>query len=225
MPNVGKTDRRGIVHPRFTDREGRTWTIDLNFEVYRRVLGNCDVDLCDIVYEDQKCLVQLRDAVTLVDVLFEIVREQAAAKGVDEHAFAKAIDMEVLADALRKLIDEMLFFSRSHPRAAIVREAVSAADEAEKRMAKEVEKAIPTLRKKMQQALYAPGGLDGLLRESSASTPESGPSDNSPGLPTDGNGKPGTTPLTCWPSKPKRTATRRSESPRSSRKTSTRLRT
>lgn len=225
MADAGKTDRRGIVHPRFTDREGRAWTIDLNFEVYRRVLGNCDVDLCDIVYEDQKCLVQLRDAVTLVDVLFEIVREQAAAMHVDEHAFAKAIDMEVLADALRKLIDEMLFFSRSHPRAAIVREAVSAADEAEKRMAKEVEKAIPTLRKKMQQALSAPGGLDGLLRESSASTPESGPSDNSPGRPTDGSGKPGTTPLTCWPNKPKRTATRRSASPRSSRKTSTRLKT
>jgi len=222
MADAGRTDRRGIVAPTIADRDGRRWTIDLNFDVYRRVLGNCDVDLCDIVYEEQRSLTQLQDPATLVDVLYEIVRDQADEQRVDERSFARSLDMPIVADALKKLIDQMLFFSRNHPRAAIVREAVTAADEAEKRMVKEVDKAIPTLRKKMQEALSAPGGLDGLLQESLASTPGSGPSDNSPGRPTDGSGKPGTTPLTCWPNKPKRTATRKSDSPRTSRKTSTR---
>ena len=222
MSEPTETDRRGIVAPTITDRDGRRWTIDLNFDVYRRVLGNCDVDLCDIVYEEQRSLTQLQDPATLVDVLYEIVRDQADEQRVDERSFARSLDMPIVADALKKLIDQMLFFSRNHPRAAIVREVVTAADEAEKRMVKEVDKAIPTLRKKMQEALSAPGGLDGLLQESLASTPGSGPSDNWPGPPTANSERHGITPPASSPATPRPTAIPRSATSRTRRRTSTR---
>jgi hypothetical protein len=186
-----ETDRRGISHPTFLDLEQRRWTIALDFEVYRRVISNCDVDLCDIVYQEQKCLRQLSNTITLVDVIWEIVLEQAIQQGIREEQFAKAIDMTILADVQRKLIDEMLFFSRSHPRAAIVREAVDAAEEVEAKSRTEVAKAIPKIRKQMRA--YALGGSDGGLRESSASIQASGPSANSPGRPSSDSGKSGTT--------------------------------
>lgn len=165
----GETDRRGISHPTFTDTSGRRWTLALDFEVYRRVLSNYDVDLCDIVYPEQKCLKALDNPITLVDVLYEIVKVEAIGRGVDEVGFAKALDMAVIVDAQRKLVDEMIFFSRSHPRAEIVREAVAAYDRAEAKARQEVEREIPRIRKVMADLnLSALGGLDGSLPESSA---------------------------------------------------------
>ena len=154
-----ETDRRGISHPTFIDRDGRKWTIALDFEVYRRVLTGCEVDLCDIVYPEQKCLRKLSDAITLVDVVWEVVKEQAIREGVREEQFAKAIDMSILQDVQRKLIDEMLFFSRSHPRAPIVKEAVAAAEKAEAMAKEEVERAMPEIRKQMRG--FALGGSAG----------------------------------------------------------------
>jgi hypothetical protein len=186
-----ETDKRGISHPTFVDRDGRKWTIALDFEVYRRVLTGCEVDLCDIVYPEQKCLRKLSDAITLVDVVWEIVQEQAIREGVREEQFAKAIDMSILQDVQRKLIDEMLFFSRSHPRAPIVMEAVAAAEKAEAMAKEEVERAMPEIRKQMRG--FALGGSDGGSPGSSASTLADGPSVSLPGRRSSGSGKAGTT--------------------------------
>jgi hypothetical protein len=186
-----ETDRRGISHPTFIDRDGRKWTIALDFEVYRRVLTGCEVDLCDIVYPEQKCLRKLSDAITLVDVVWEVVKEQAIREGVREEQFAKAIDMSILQDVQRKLIDEMLFFSRSHPRAPIVKEAVAAAEKAEAMAKEEVERAMPEIRKQMRG--FALGGSAGGSPGSSASTLANGPSVSLPGRRSSGSGKAGTT--------------------------------
>ena len=186
-----ETDKRGISHPTFVDRDGRKWTIALDFEVYRRVLTECDVDLCDIVYPEQKCLRKLSDAITLVDVVWEIVKEQAIREGVREEQFAKALDMEILQGVQRKLVDEMLFFSRSHPRAPIVKEAVDAAEKVEVMARAEVEKAIPEIRKQMRG--FVLGGSGGGSPGSSASTLADGPFASSRGRRSSGSAKSGTT--------------------------------
>lgn len=218
-----ETDRRGISHPTFTDTAGRRWTIALDFEVYRRVLSNYDVDLCDIVYAEQKCLKALDNPITLVDVLYEIVKVEAIGRKVDEVAFAKALDMAVIVDAQRKLVDEMIFFSRSHPRAQIVREAVAAYDRAEREARQQVAQEMPRIRKVMAGLdLSALGDSGGSSPESSASTPESGPFDNSPGPQGSGSGKAGITPRASSRKRRKPTATPSAVPRRSLRESSTR---
>ena len=159
MAERTETDRRGIIPKTFTDLTGMKWSLDLNFEVYRRVLANCDVDLCDIVYADQKCLKQLANPITLVDVLWEVCADQAVRAGIDEFGFARKLDMTVVDEAQRALLDEMLFFSRNHPRGKIVAEIVAAAKLKEKQMRDEVDLAFPA----MKLELYGPMCPTGII--------------------------------------------------------------
>lgn len=217
------TDRRGVAPPTFTDTIGRKWTLALDFDVYRRVLTNHEVDLCDIVYEEQKSLKQLDQPIVLVDVLYEICKLQAMQLGVNEMAFAQALDMPAVADAQRKLVDEMIFFSRSHPRAAIVREAVTAADEAERVARLEVERQIPQMREAIKKMVpSALGDLAGSSPGSSASTPGNGPSVNSHGPQVSGSENGGITRRRSSPSTRKPTATQSAAARRSRRGSSTR---
>lgn len=229
MAERTETDRRGIVPQTFTDTTGKKWSLELNFEVYRRVLANCDVDLCDIVYADQKCLKQLANPITLVDVLWEVCADQAVRAGIDEFGFARKLDMTVVDKAQRALLDEMLFFSRNHPRGKIVAEIVAAAKLKEKQMLDEVDRAFPAMKREIETMMakgvpFAPGEPDTSLPESSGFIPESGPSANSRGPRSEGRSKDGTTPLASLPKRRKLTATPRSEAASTSRKSSTRLR-
>ena len=229
MAERTKTDRRGIIPQTFTDLLGKKWTLELNFEVYRRVLTNCDVDLCDIVYAEQKCLKQLANPITLVDVLWEVVAFQAAEAHVDELAFAQALDMTVVDKAQRALLDEMLFFSRNHPRGKIVAEIVAAVKLKEKQMLDEVDRAFPAMKREIATMMakgdpFAPGEPDTSLPESSGFIPESGPSDNSRGPRSESRLSGGTTPLASLPKRRKLTGTQRSAGASTSRKSSTRSR-
>lgn len=229
MAERTETDRRGIIPKTFTDTNGKKWSLDLNFEVYRRVLANCDVDLCDIVYAEQKCLKQLANPMTLVDVLWEVVAFQATEAHIDELAFAQALDMTVVDEAQRALLDEMLFFSRNHPRGKLVAEIVAAAKLKEKQMRDELDRAFPAMKREIATMMakedpFAPGGPDGSLPESSGFIPESGPSANSHGPRSESRSNSGTTPLASLPKRRRLTATPRSEGASTSRKSSTRSR-
>jgi hypothetical protein len=229
MAERTETDRRGIIPQTFTDLEGKKWTLELNFEVYRRVLANCDVDLCDIVYAEQKCLKQLSNPITLVDVLWEVCADQAVAAGIDEFGFARKLDMTVVDQAQRALLDEMLFFSRNHPRGRIVAEIVAAAKLKEKQMLDEVDRAFPAMQREIAEMmekgkLFAPGEPDTSLPESSGFIPESGPSANSHGPRSESRSKDGTTPLASLPKRRKLTGTPRSAGASTSRTSSTRSR-
>jgi len=227
MAERTETDRRGIVPKTFTDLTGMKWSLDLNFEVYRRVLANCDVDLCDIVYADQKCLKQLANPITLVDVLWEVCADQAVRAGIDEFGFARKLDMTVIDEAQRALLDEMLFFSRNHPRGKIVAEIVAAAKLKEKQMLDEVDRAFPAIKREIAEMMakgnpFAPGEPDTSLLESSGFIPESGPSGNSHGPRSESRSRDGITPLASLPKRRKLTGTPRSAGASTSRKSSTR---
>jgi len=229
MAERTETDRRGIIPKTFTDTNGKKWSLDLNFEVYRRVLANCDVDLCDIVYAEQKCLKQLANPMTLVDVLWEVVAFQAAEAHIDELAFAQALDMAVVDQAQRALLDEMLFFSRNHPRGKLVAEIVAAAKLKEKQMRDELDRAFPAMKREIATMMakedpFAHGGPDGSLPELSGFIPESGPSANSHGPRSESRSSGGTTPLASLPKRRRLTATPKSEGASTSRKSSIRSR-
>ena len=229
MSEMTETDRRGIIPRTFTDANGKKWAIELNFEVYRRVFSNCDVDLCDIVFKEQKSLKQLASPDTFVDVLWEIVAEQAAKAGIDEVAFAKCLDLRAYDEAQEKLLDEMLFFSRSRPQVKGVEVIFDGARKKFKEGIARFEREFPEIRAKLIQEMeewdpFAPGEPGGNSLASLESTQESGPFGNSRGQQLEGKSSVGTTLPVSSHKRRKETATRNSDRRRSTPKSSTRSR-
>jgi hypothetical protein len=229
MAEMTETDRRGIIPRTFTDANGKKWAIELNFEVYRRVFANCDVDLCDIVFKEQKSLKQLANPVTLVDVLWEIVAEQAVKAGIDERDFARCLDLRAVDEAQEKLLDEMLFFSRSRPQAKGVEVIWHGARKKFNEGIARFEKEFPEIKAKLIQEMekwdpFAPGEPLGNSLESLESIPESGPYGNSLGPQSESKSSGGTIPPVSSHKRRKQTAIRSTDRRHSTRKSSTRSR-
>lgn len=158
----------------FTDRLGRTWTLDADFSLYERVRHVTGVDLTDIATPARKSLEQLGDPYTLGAVLWLFVESQAEKAGVSPEDFRKGFNGEVLELAGNALMDEMIFFCRPSMR-EILSKTAKKVREAEERAAK----AIAENQKGLDEAIEAAvtnvlGNLDMSLLASSESTPEAG---------------------------------------------------
>lgn len=69
-------------------------------------------DLLDPAY----CYDKTRDAVFLVDLLFELVGEQAAKRGIDAAAFARLFKGDAVDEARRAFLEEYVAFFPSRAR-------------------------------------------------------------------------------------------------------------
>lgn len=158
----------------FTDRLGRTWTLDADFSLYEKIRHTTGVDLTDIATPARKSLEQLGDPYTLGAVLWLFCEEQAGKIGLEPEDFRKGFNGEVLELAGNALMDEMIFFCRPSMR-EILSKTAKKVREAEQKAAK----AIAENQKGLDEAIEAAvtsvlGDLAMSSQESSASTPEAG---------------------------------------------------
>jgi hypothetical protein len=99
---------------KWTDREGRDWTIDVNVGTVRKVKADTEIDLLKI--SDASLSEQLSDPMTLCDVLWSLVEHQAAEKDVTPESFGSSLAGDCLESALDSLMQEIIDFFPSRRR-------------------------------------------------------------------------------------------------------------
>ena len=97
----------------FKDNKGRTWEIDVDYHVIRRVKGSeLAVNLLDLVAGEGSPLVQqiIDDPLFLIDLLFVICRPQAEKLSISDEEFGKSIRGDVIDAATTALLEELADF-------------------------------------------------------------------------------------------------------------------
>lgn len=102
----------------FTDLRGRTWTIEINVALKKRLRTELGFDVADLFDPEGRSLVRLAtDPEYLVDVLHCVLRGALEAKQIDAEAFAFALGGQPLEDAYQALVGAVIdFFPQSRAR-------------------------------------------------------------------------------------------------------------
>ncbi len=95
----------------FKDANGGEWSFELTAFEFKRTRDKFG-DLIDPDY----CYNKTRDAVFLVDLLFELVGEQAAKRGIDAAAFARLFKGDAVESARQAFLEEYVAFFPSRAR-------------------------------------------------------------------------------------------------------------
>lgn len=107
---------------RFTDAEGRVWTIGVNVTTLKKVRGALDVNLLDIADKSKDLLERLQtDPILLADCLWVLCEDQAKARNpaVTDEDFGRALAGDAIEQATAALLDELMdFFPRADQREA-----------------------------------------------------------------------------------------------------------
>ena len=178
----------------FTDGTGRQWEIESSLLTWERVKSETGVDMLTIS-TTQECLRQIDDPYTLGRVLFEAVAEQAASLGVSGDQFKRVVTADNLDEAANALIEAAIFFCRSRLRPALTMAFKKARERQEREIAR-IEKSLPDLERRMEQALESTETSTASVTSSagsSASTPADGPSATCSGRSRAGRNPRGTT--------------------------------
>lgn len=109
----------------FTDNEGRTWSIELNFGSIKRVKAALDIDLLEpAAGEGVPVLTRLgTDTILLVDTIFVLIQRQAEAQGIADEEWAAGMGGEPILEAQRAFYEELKAFFRSRGRPEVARAA------------------------------------------------------------------------------------------------------
>jgi len=107
----------------FTDNIGRVWTIQINVSAVKRVRGLVGVDLYKLVEDGFDPLAKLvADPVTLADVLFCLVKDEADAKQISDEDFGRGLAGDSITQAADAFVEELIdFFPDARARASLRR--------------------------------------------------------------------------------------------------------
>jgi len=96
----------------FKDTEGREWTIAIHTTAIKRVRDLTSVDLLEI--QDLSIIDRLsNDPVLLVDVVYAACKPQADERSVSDEQFGCAMSGDVIDEAYKALIEDLVAFSPS----------------------------------------------------------------------------------------------------------------
>jgi uncharacterized protein with GYD domain len=96
----------------FKDMTGDDWTILLRVDEVNLVKKLHGVNLAGIFDKDSKDLAALSDPEKMVDVVWTLVEDQAAAKKLDPRGFARLLDEDSLEDMAEAIGRAVADFSR-----------------------------------------------------------------------------------------------------------------
>lgn len=121
---------------KFKDRLDREWIVEINVSAVRRVERITGINLLKILDKANDGSTLLgrigSDPLTLIDVLFALVKPDADKAGVDQDSFDRAFSGDVLLDSRNALLEELtLFFPDQRVRnliASLVRQNEKVAD-------------------------------------------------------------------------------------------------
>lgn len=136
----------------FTDRQDRSWSIVLDVALCRDVKNQLGVDLAN--WADGKAASKLwQDDEALVDTLWALIKDDAKERRVDELAFAKSLNGDVLAEGLKAIEDAVVNFTRPDRRDLVKKIAAKSGEvttAAIQRASEEVDAAVSPERLKAQ---------------------------------------------------------------------------
>ncbi len=101
----------------FTDTQGRSWSIAINFTSLCRVKDLTGVDLIKFVDVRSETFSEVvDDAYLLFDVLCAVVKPQMQQTGISIEEFGTALDETALESAVKTLIEGVIDFFRDEKR-------------------------------------------------------------------------------------------------------------
>lgn len=99
----------------FTDKNGRTWTINLDAPTIRKIKSDCDG--LNILSADGEAFDKMyEDPLLLCDVVWILVSEEAQSQSITQLQFHKAMGGDAIDAATVAIVDAVKDFSRSHQR-------------------------------------------------------------------------------------------------------------
>lgn len=92
--------------PRFTDKTGRTWPLEVTVGTVRDLRRMLDVDLLSIIEPDSGLLNRLAtDAVLLCDVLYVVCHRDCQRLGVSDEDFGRSLGGEAIDGAIEAFLE------------------------------------------------------------------------------------------------------------------------
>ena len=168
----------------FTDRQGRSWTIQINYTSLRRVRAVTGIDLTRIVDPKSNVMEQLTgDPFVLFDCLVAILQPQLDERELTPEQFGEALDEESGDKASMALIEAIIDFFPEGKRMLLRRALTKVLTAAERRQLATLDKAL--------QAVESPEftqAIETALDEASRSTSGSS-AINSPASPASTPGR------------------------------------
>ncbi len=166
----------------FTDRQGRSWTIEINYTSLRRVKAATGVDLTRLVDPQSDVMGQLTgDPFVLFDCLVALLQPQLDDKGITAEQFGESLDEESADKAAVALIEAAIDFFQEGKRMLLKRAFAKVTTAAQRRQTASLDQALravesPEFEQAIETALDAAsrstsGSSDTSLAASSASTP------------------------------------------------------
>ena len=101
---------RDVLEHQFVDRAGGLWSIELDVGLARSIKTATGVDFVNFATSKAAQKIHTDDE-TFVRVLWLLIEEQAAAAGVDEEAFARRLNGDVLGAAMLATLAGVVNFS------------------------------------------------------------------------------------------------------------------
>jgi hypothetical protein len=127
----------------FTDRQGRSWTIEVNYTSLRRVKATAGVDLTKLVDPQADIVGQLTsDPFILFDCLVAILQPQLDERGLTAEQFGESLDEESADKAAVALIEAAIDFFQEAKRMLLKRAFAKVTNAAERRQTASLEQAL-----------------------------------------------------------------------------------
>lgn len=136
---------------KFTDNQDRPWVLRITTGAIQKIRHHLDIDLADLTGKVEK---QLEDEVTLVNVLWLLVEDEAKSRGVSDVQFGEALVGDAIDAATLALLEAKVDFFPSRKRAILREVAAKTAAVREKADALVMAKLNdPTLQEEMAKAM------------------------------------------------------------------------
>ena len=159
----------------FTDRQGRSWTIEINYTSLRRVHALTGINLTRIVDPQSHVMEQLTgDPFVLFDCLIAILQPQLDEKQVTAEQFGEALDEESGDKASMALLEAIIDFFPEGKRMLLKRALTKVLTAAERRQLATLDQALQAVESpEFSQAIET--ALDEASRSTSGSSATNSP--------------------------------------------------
>lgn len=159
----------------FTDRQGRSWTIEINYTSLRRVKAATGVDLTRLVDPKSDVMGQLTgDPFVLFDCLVALLQPQLDDKGITAEQFGESLDEESADKAAVALIEAAIDFFQEGKRMLLKRAFAKVTTAAQRRQTASLDQALRAVESpEFEQAIET--ALDEASRSTSGSSATSSP--------------------------------------------------
>lgn len=130
----------------FTDTQGRTWTVEINYTSLRRVKAAAGVDLTRLVDPKSDVISRLTgDPFTLFDCLAAVLQPQLQQQGITVEQFGEALDEESAEKGAMALIDAVIDFFQEGKRMLLKRAFAKVKTAAQRRQTASIDEALKTV--------------------------------------------------------------------------------